>query len=110
MRKGRRVNNKNRVRAACLVLGAFALIAMGLFRVNRRHQVIQVGYELNERRAELRGLQEEGNRLRLEESVLTNPGRIEQLASSLGMIRPTPDQLRVVEGNKSVASLRGLAQ
>jgi cell division protein FtsL len=104
------VNNKYRIRVACLFLGAFAVLAMGLFRVHRRHQVIRVGYQLSERRAELRVLQEERNRLRLEESVLTNPGRIERLASSLGMIRPTPDQLRVIDGKKTLAKHSGSAQ
>jgi cell division protein FtsL len=68
--------------------------------------VIRTGYELNVARAQLRVLQEEQNRLGLEESVLTNPGRIERLASALGMIRPTPDQLRVIPSDNSVATLR----
>lgn len=86
------------------MLGAFAMLALGLLRVHRRHQVIRVGYELSDRRTELRVLQEEANRLRLEESVLTNPGRIERLATSFGMIRPTPDQLRVIASDKTVAT------
>lgn len=99
------MKNNSRVKVACLVLAAMAILALGLFRVHRRHQVIRIGYELNEARTELRSLQEEQNRLRLEESVLTNPGRIERLANSLGMIRPTPDQLRIIESDKSVAAL-----
>ena len=82
------------------------MLALGLFRVHRRHQVIRIGYELSDRRAELRVLQEEQNRLRLEESVLTNPGRIERIATSLGMIRPTPDQLRIIPSDKTVARLK----
>lgn len=97
------MKNNARVKVACLVLGSMVILAIGLFRVHRRHQVIRTGYELNEARAELRVLQEEQNRLSLEESVLTNPGRIERLAKSLGMIRPTPEQLRVIESDKSVA-------
>ena len=104
------MKNKYRVRAAFLVLGALALLAMGLFQVHRRHQVIRIGYELSEARVELRALQEDRNRLRLEESVLTNPGRIERLATGLGMIRPTPDQLRIIDTAKSVALLKGTAQ
>lgn len=101
------MNNKTRIRAACLVLGAMAILAMGLFRVHRRHQVIRVGYELSELRTELRALQEEENRLRLEESVLTNPGRIERLATGFGMVRPTPDQLRVITSDDTLAKLNG---
>lgn len=89
-----------------MVLVALTILALGLFRVHRRHQVIRIGYELSVARSELSALQEEQNRLRLEESVLTNPGRIERLASGLGMIRPTPDQLRVIGGDDSVATLR----
>lgn len=99
------MKNNSRVKAACLALCAMAILALGLFRVHRRHQVIRTGYELNEARTELRTLQEELNRLSLEVSVLTNPGRIERLAKSLGMIRPTPDQLRIIESDNSVAAL-----
>ena len=81
------------------------LLAIGLFRVHRQHQVIRTGYELSEAREELRDLEEEQNRLSLEESVLTNPGRIERLANSLGMIRPTPEQLRVIDSDKPVVTL-----
>jgi cell division protein FtsL len=105
VRKGCRVNNKTRIRAVCLVLGAMAILAMGLFRVHRRHQVIRVGYELSELRTELRALQEEENRLRLEESVLTNPGRIELLATGFGMVRPTPEQFRVITSDDTLAKL-----
>lgn len=92
-----------RVKAVCLTLIAMGILALVLVRVHQRHQVIRIGYELSEARTKLRGLQNEQNRLRLEESVLTNPGRIETLATSLGMIRPTPDQLRIVLGDDSVA-------
>lgn len=92
-----------RVRAVLLVLFASSILAIGLHRVHRRHQVIRVGYELNEARAELRQLQEERNRLRLEESVLTSPARIERIARSLGMVRPAPNQLRIIPTKNSVA-------
>ncbi len=92
-----------RVKPALLVLAAMTLLAVGLHRVHRRHQVVRVGYELSEARAELRELQEERNRLRLEESVLTNPARIERLANALGMVRPAPSQLRVISKSSSVA-------
>ncbi len=97
------MKTNSRVKAVCLVLVAMGILALMLVRVNHRHQVIRIGYELSQSRTELRELQEEQNRLRLEESVLTNPGRIETLANSLGMIRPTPDQLRIVLDDDSVA-------
>jgi len=97
------MNTTPRVRAALLVLVATALLGIGLHRVHQRHQVIRVGYELSEARVELRKLQEERNRLRLEESVLTSPGRIERIAASLGMLRPSPNQLRIIPSKNSVA-------
>lgn len=97
------MNKKSNVKTAILVLGAMGILALCLFRVHRRHQVIRIGYELNEARNQLRTLHEDQNRLRLEESVLTNPGRIEKLASSLGMISPTPDQVRIVRTKSPLA-------
>ena len=100
------MNTTPRVRAALLVLFATALLAIGLHRVHERHQVIRVGYDLSEARVELRKLQEERNRLRLEESVLTSPARIERIAVSLGMLRPSPNQLRIIPPKNSVALRR----
>ncbi len=92
-----------RVKAALLVLVAGTLLSIGLYRVHQRHQVIRVGYDLSEARTELRKLAEERNRLRLEESVLTSPARIERIAESLGMVRPSPNQLRIIPPRNSVA-------
>ncbi len=97
------MNTTPRVRAALLVLFAAILLGIGLQRVHQRHQVIRVGYELNEARTNLLKLQEERNRLRLEESVLTSPARVEQIATSLGMVRPAPNQLRIIPSKNSVA-------
>ena len=94
---------KTRARVASMMIVAMAVLGLGLYRVNRRHQLIRIGYELSSARGDLRKLQEEQNRLRLEESVLTSPARIEQIAGSLGMIRPTPDQLRIIPSKASVA-------
>lgn len=93
-----------RIYVALLVLGAVAIGSMGMVRVHQRHQVIRVGYALSEARNELRDLQEEQSRLRLEESFLASPERIEKLAFSLGMIRATPDQMRIVSPETSLAS------
>ena len=92
-----------RIHVALLLLAAFGLCTLGLIRVHDRYQVIRVGYKLSEARSEFRELQEEQSRLRLEESFLASPERIEKLAFSLGMIRPTPDQLRIIPLNRPVA-------
>jgi cell division protein FtsL len=91
------------VAACCLVLFAMGLLTLCLTRVYRQHQIIRAGYELSEARSTLRKLDEENNRLKVEENMLTDPGRIEALANGLGMVRPAPEQLRVITTNKPVA-------
>jgi cell division protein FtsL len=85
-----------RAAALFIVLAAFGLIALGCTRVHQQHQIIKLGYELREAQRELQEKQEEHRRLSLEFAVLTNPARLEQLASSLGMVRPGPEQLREI--------------
>lgn len=99
------MKQNSRIAVALLVLAASSLTALGLMRVYHQHKIVRLGYELSEARQAFHSLEEEQNRLRVEESVLTNPGRIENLATALGMIRPTPDQLRIIKPN-SVASLQ----
>jgi cell division protein FtsL len=78
-----------------LVLAAL-VTGLGVTHVSHRRERVRLGYELSATSAELRRLSEENRRLRLEKSVLTDPDRIERLAVSLGMARPTTDQIRVV--------------
>ena len=78
-----------------VVLGAL-VTALGLRQVSHRREVVRLGYELSAVTAELRRLDEQARRLRLEKSVLTSPQRIEHLAAGLGMVRPAPEQIRVV--------------
>ena len=89
-----------RARIATVIAVATAFAAVGVFKVQRRHQVIHLGYALSDATSTLRQLEEEDRRLRLELSVLTNPTRIEKLAESLGMIRPSPSQVRNVRADK----------
>ena len=79
-----------------MVVFALAAALVGIAHVGRRQQVIQLGYLLSQATEALEREQEENRRLRLENSVLTDPARIEQLAESLGMTRPGPDQIRVL--------------
>lgn len=92
-----------RIKAIVLVLAAMGILTLCILRVHKRHQVIRTGYALSESRETLRKLREESNRLRLEESILTSPARIEELARALGMMHPTPEQLRIVRDEPSVA-------
>lgn len=79
-----------------MVVFAMAAAIIGIAHVGRRQQVIQLGYQLSRATEALEREQEENRRLRLEKSILTNPARIEQLAESLGMTQPGPDQIRVI--------------
>jgi cell division protein FtsL len=96
--KGQRVHIPPTLRAAvaCLLISAFTITALGVGHVAKRQRVIRLGYELTDAITELRRLEEENRRLRLERSVLTNPARIERLARAVGMLRPAPGQIRVV--------------
>src|SRR5262245_15181812 len=84
-----------RVAVACGLIAAALVLAVGIFHVSRQKQILALGYRLAAARHELRLLREDNRRLRVEQSVLTSPDRIERLASSLGMLRPTPEQIRV---------------
>ena len=85
------------------MLLAAVIGALCVWKVYERHQVIRLGYDLSQAREERRLLEEDRNRLRLEESVLTNPDRVERLAKALGMARPKPNQLQVVRDSQTVA-------
>lgn len=85
-----------KVAVVCMLSVCFAVIGLGVGHVSQRQEVIGLGYELSEARAELRELEEESRKLRLEHSVLTNPERIRRLAESLGMTQPAEGQVRVV--------------
>lgn len=91
-----RVRSHPRLAVVALVVLCGMLTALGLRQVAHRREVVRLGYELSTATAELRRLDEEARRLRLEKSVLTNPARIEHLAVGLGMVRPAPEQIRVV--------------
>jgi cell division protein FtsL len=93
-----RVKSHPRQAIAALVVLAALITALGLRQVAHRREVVRLGYELSSATAELRRLDEQARRLRLEKSVLTSPARIERLATGLGMVRPTPEQIRVVWG------------
>jgi cell division protein FtsL len=91
-----RVKSHPRLSILALVGLAVLVTGLGLRRVGHRREVVRLGYELSAATVELRRLDEEARRLRLEKSVLTSPARIEHLAQGLGMVRPAPEQIRIV--------------
>jgi len=88
---------KRTVAVATLLVTAVAILALGIAHVSRRHDVVRLGYTLSEQTTALRKLEEENRRLRLERSMLRHPDRIERRAQHLGMTRPDPSQIRVID-------------
>ena len=87
----------SRPRITLMVLLGILGIALGSRKIAAEHDRVRLGYELSEAQRELRQLQEENRRLRLEYSVLISPERIKTLATALGMRRPMPGQIRIAE-------------
>jgi cell division protein FtsL len=94
---------KQRKTVLFAVLAAVGLIAIGSRKISSEHQRIRLGYQLTKARSELRSVQEENRRLRLEYSVLVSPERIRPLATALGMRVAGPSEIRVVDGSQSRA-------
>ena len=88
---------KQRQRIALMAVAAIAVIAIGSRKVARHHERVRIGYELTEARRLLRSVEEDNRRLRLEVSILVSPERIKTLAAALGMRRPDPQQIRVID-------------
>jgi cell division protein FtsL len=81
------------------VLGFIAvLLAVSLFFVWSRVQVITLEYEISQLEGQLRGLQQETSNLRLEAASLGSPERIERVArEELRLRLPTADQVTTVD-------------
>jgi cell division protein FtsL len=95
-------------RLVLLILCLFGVgVAAATAHVSLRTRVIRAGYDLGERMREVRVLEEERRRLRVELSLLRSPERIERVARErLGMVTPSPDRIRVVKVPGPVAVAR----
>ena len=80
-----------------MIVCACALVALGVVRVARQHEVLRLGYQLSREAEHVRELREARRRLELERATLTAPDRIRKLANELGMVPVAPDRIRVVE-------------
>jgi cell division protein FtsL len=89
-----------------MVVAACMLTAVGVVRVSRQHEVLQLGLQLSREAEHVRQLEEVRRRLELEHATLTAPDRIRKLASELGMTPVAPDKIRIIEAHphKKVAS------
>jgi cell division protein FtsL len=81
-----------------------AIVTAATAHVSLRYRVIRAGYDLGERREEIRGLEEQNRQLRIELSFLRSPERIERLArEKLGLVHPEPGVIRVVRVDGELA-------
>jgi cell division protein FtsL len=90
------------------ILGLFAVVVgAATAHVSLRYRMIRTGYEIGERMHEVRVLEEEGRRLRVELALLRSPERIERVAhEKLGMVKPDAGHIRVVHVANEVATRR----
>ena len=89
------------------VIAAIGLVAIGSRKIAGEHHRIRLGYELTRARAELREVEEESRRLRLEYSLLVSPERIRPLARALGMRVAGPGEIRVIDHRGATTAKRG---
>ena len=93
-----------RVVVLALVIAAALITAVGVIRVERQHEVLQLGFELS-RASERVGKMHEANRqLQLELATLAGPDRIRRLATQLGMTPVSPDRIRVAHAHVRAAA------
>jgi cell division protein FtsL len=79
-----------------MILTAVALTSVGVIRVSRQHEVLQLGYQLSKHSDHVKRLEEARRRLELERATLTAPDRIRHLATQLGMTPVAPDRIRII--------------
>lgn len=87
-----------------LVIAAALIVAIGVIRVARQHEVLRLGFHLSKKSEHVRGLREARRQLELEHATLSSPDRIRRLAEQLGMTQVAPDKIRVVGGARELAA------
>ncbi|MBZ0238890.1 MAG: cell division protein FtsL [Deltaproteobacteria bacterium] len=105
-----------------MVLVAAIITALAIMRVQSRHEIVRLGYQLSKVNEDVRQLREAERKLELERATLTNPARINTLAAAMGMAPAPAAAIRVVpraqpatpivmsEARPSTPPLRGVAQ
>jgi cell division protein FtsL len=79
-----------------MVLVTAIATALAVMRVQARHDVVRLGYQLSKENEEVRQLREGERKLELERATLTNPARINTLAAAMGMLPAPAAAIRVV--------------
>ena len=88
------------------------LFCLAMVYVWQHFSSIEMGYKIEAQKIQVESLREQNRQLRLNESQLTEPGRIDKIARQLGLDQPAPGQVVRTEGftgqepPAAVASLR----
>jgi cell division protein FtsL len=90
-----RTANPNRMRESCRIVAYGCVLAAGLLLFAWQHfQCLQLGYQLEELKAERGQAAEMNLRLKLEAAALKSPERIDAIArNTLGLTMPVPGQV-----------------
>jgi len=90
-----RTANPDRMRESCRIVAYGCVLAAGLFLFAWQHfQCLQLGYQLEELKAERGQAAEMNQRLKLEVAALKSPERIDAIArNTLGLTIPVPGQV-----------------
>jgi cell division protein FtsL len=67
--------------------------ALTMVYVWQHFSAIEVGYNVENQKAQVEKLREENRQLRLSEAQLSDPGRIDHIAKQLGLDEPQPGQV-----------------
>jgi cell division protein FtsL len=92
-----------RIVVIAMIIAALGMVAVGVVRVTREHEVLRLGLRLAKASERVRALREERRQLELELATYSAPDRIRKLATELGMTPVAPDRIRVV-GPRKVAA------
>jgi hypothetical protein len=95
-------------RIVALIMVTAAAAAAGIYQVNERYAVVQLGYQLDNDHFEYRRLLETNKRLRLSISSYEDPQTIKEMGEYLGM-RPAErrDELVVPHGEHTPFTRQG---
>jgi cell division protein FtsL len=89
-----------------MVLVVAIATSLAIMRVQSRHDVVRLGYQLSKANEELRHERETERKLELERATLTNPARINTLAAAMGMAPAPAASIRVVPKTQPPVALR----
>ena len=74
------------------------LFCLAMVYVWQHFSAIEMGYKIEAQKTQVEVLREQNRQLRLNESQLTEPGRIDKIARQLGLDQPAPGQVVRTEG------------